>query len=584
VSGTDICLRQRAKENSHSKSSIDILKGVALMKAKKTALIYLLITAVALTSFSFNVETVQASVPVPETIKVGLGFGQSSANIFTLGSETGMKIMGFENGAFKDLIEVNSPAGIKVRRDEYYKVVSGKESEIKYVKAAQYEGEVIGPYHIQVGDVYPDIEMARQVIAQVSSITPAVFLAYEGGWRVWAQLYLEESECLNQIKVMQNEKSDISYSVVYPDRKRIQILDSATGQLLLVLNSEEKAKVMPKEILGKASSIQYKTKKFRGSVTMQSLAQSDVTIINELPLDQYLYSVVPSEVPPTWHIEALKAQAVAARNYTLVTMGRHSAQGFDLCSGEHCQAYNGMGQENIKTTEAVDCTKGKLLTYNDKLVSTYFHSSSGGHTEDIENVWGGSLPYIKGVDDQYGLGSPYDAWTFDMDKTALKEKLTLANIDLGEIIDIRIMEVSSFGRVTKLEIKGTKETRIFEREKIRNIIGTRTLKSIWYKLKTDADIFVRGSLLEDSEPGRASNMYVLSETGRSKVSSPINKVTIKGMSSTKAYNVIPNTYTFNGKGFGHGLGMSQYGAKGMAEAGNNYQKILEYYYHGSKVQ
>lgn len=317
---------------------------------------------------------------------------------------------------------------------------------------------------------------------------------------------------------------------------------------------------------------------------MQSLAESDVTLINELPLEQYLYSVVPSEVPAAWHVEALKAQAVAARNYALVTMGRHNAQGFDLCSVEHCQAYNGIGQENSETTEAVNATKGKILTYNGKLVSTYFHSSSGGHTEDIENVWGSSLPYIRGVDDQYGLGSPHDDWTLDMDKAAIKEKLTLSNIDLGEIIDISILEVSSYGRVTKLEIKGTKETKIFEKEKIRSIIGTRSLKSIWYKLKTDADIFVRGSLLGVSESGRALNMYVASAAGISKASSPANKITIKGMSSTKAYNVIPNTYTFNGKGFGHGLGMSQYGAKGMAEAGNNYQKILEYYYQGAKVQ
>ncbi len=554
------------------------------MKAKRILLIYLLITAVALTSFSFNVETVHASVPVPETIKVGLGFGQSAANIFTLGSETGLRILSSENGAYIDLIEVSSAAGIKVRRDVYYNIVNSKECEINYVKAAKYEGEVIGPYHVQLGDVYPDIETARQVIAQVSSITPSVFLAYEGGWRVWSQLYLEESECLNQIKVMQNEISNISYSVVYPDRKRIQILDNSTGQLLLVLNSEEKAKVMPKELQGKISTLQYKTKKYRGSITMQSLAESDVTLINELSLEQYLYSVVPSEVPAAWHAEALKAQAVAARNYAIVTMGRHSAQGFDLCSVEHCQAYNGIGQENSRTTEAVNATKGKILTYNGKLVSTYFHSSSGGHTEDIENVWGSSLPYIRGVDDQYGLGSPHDNWTLDMDKAAIKEKLTLAKVDLGEIVDIRILEVSSFGRVTKLEIKGSKETRVFEKEKIRSVLGTRSLKSIWYKLKTDADIFVRGSLLGASESGRASNMYVASAAGTSKVSSPANKITIKGMNSTKAFNVIPNIYTFNGKGFGHGLGMSQYGAKGMAEAGNNYQKILEYYYQGAKVQ
>jgi len=554
------------------------------MKSKKVVLTYIIITAVVLTYFSFGIGTVHADIQVPETIKVGLSFGQTAANIFTVNGETGMRILYFENGTYKDLYGVKSTAGIKVRRDEYYNIINGKESEINYVRAAKYEGEVIGPYHIQIGGVYDDIETAMQVLNKVSSISPFVFLAYEGGWKVWSQLYLDESECQNQIQVMQNEISDISYSVIYPDRKRIQIIDNSSGQLVLLLNSEEKVKVIPEDVQGKVSSLSYKGKKYRGSIIMQSLPESNITLINELPFDQYLYSVVPSEMPSTWNMEALKAQAVAARNYALVTMGRHNAYGFDLCSTEHCQAYNGLGQENSSTTEAVNATKGKIITYNGKLISAYFHSSSGGHTEDSENVWGTRIDYIRGVDDAYSLESPYDNWTFSIDKAAIHEKFTQSDINLGEITDIRILETSRYGRVTKLEVKGTKETRVFEKEKIRSVIGTRSLKSIWYTLKTDADIFVKGSLMGVSQLGKASNMYIISASGKTKVDNPANKVNIKGINSIKAYNIIPGTYTFDGKGYGHGLGMSQYGAKGMAEAGNNYKQILEYYYPGAKVQ
>lgn len=554
------------------------------MKAKKVVLAYLLITAITITFISFNVETVDAGVPVPETIKIGLSFGQSAANIFTLGSETGMRIQSLENGEYKDLLQVKSPDGIRVRRDEYYNIVNGKENEINYVKAAKYEGEVIGPYHIQIGDVYADMEMARQVMNQVASITPSVFLAYEDGWKVWSQMYLEESECLNQIQVMQNEKSDINYSVIYPDTKRIQIIDGTTGQMLMVLNSEAKVRAIPVEVKGKTGTMQYKGKKYRGSITMQSQSESDITIINELSLDQYLYSVVPSEMPASWPMEALKAQAVAARNYAIVTMGRHNTHGFDLCSTEHCQAYNGMEQEKSSSTEAVNATKGKIVTYNGKAISTFFHSSSGGHTEDSENVWSSKTDYIRGVDDKYSLGSPYDNWTFELDKAGIKEKLAQAKIDLGDIRDIRILEVSRYGRVTKLEIEGSKGNKIFEKEKVRSLLGSRSLKSIWYSLKTDADVFAIGSLLGTAELGRASNMYVVSASGRTKINRPDNKINVTGMGSTTAYNVIPSTYIFNGKGYGHGLGMSQYGAKGMAEAGNNYEKILEHYYQGAKVQ
>ncbi len=547
------------------------------MKSKKFAVLYLIIASVMFT-------VLHADVAVPETIRIGLSFGQSQANIFTLGSETGMNILVLENGSYKNLLEVKNPNGVKVRRDEYYNIINGKECEINYVRAAKYEGEVVGPYHIQIGGVYADAEAALQVLKQVSSITQSVFLAYEEGWMVWSQLYLDESECLEQIKIMKKEASDLKYSVVYPDKKRIQIIDNTTGKLMLLLNSEEKVKVMPKEVNGKVSSLQYKGKKYRGGIIMQSLEESDVTVINELPFDHYLYSVVPSEMPASWHIEALKAQAVAARNFALVTMGRHSAHGFDLCSTEHCQAYNGLAQENDSATEAVNATKGKVITYNGALISAFYHSSSGGHTEDSENVWGAKTDYIRGVEDKYSLGSPYDNWTVEMNRAELKEKLAQAGIDLGEISDVGILECSKFGRVTKLEIKGSKDTKVFEKEKIRSILGTRLLKSIWYDLKTDADIFVRGSLFNSSEKGRTSNMYVVSASGKTIVKGKENKVSVKGMNDTKAYNVIPDKYTFDGKGFGHGLGMSQYGAKGMAEAGYNYQKILEHYYQNAKVQ
>lgn len=554
------------------------------MKAKKHVLIYILITAIAFTSLSFNRNIVYADVAVPDTIRIGIGFGQSQANIFTLASDSGVEILAYENDNCISLMKMDNPAGIRVRRDEYYKVLNGTESEIDYVRAAKYEGEVIGPYHIQIGGIYPDMETAKQVQRRFSSIASSVFLAYEEGWRVWAQLYLDENECMNQIELMKKEIGDTEYSVVYPDRKRLQIVDNTTGQPVLVVNSEQRVKVSPVEKNGGTAAIQYKGKKYRGSVTMQSLAESDVTLINELPLDEYLYGVVASEMSPSWPLEALKAQAVAARSYALATIGRHSDYGFDLCNGEHCQVYKGMEQEDSNIIEAVAATSGRILTYEGKVITAFFHSTSGGHTEDSENVWGTRTEYIRGVEDTYSLGSPYDNWTLELDKSEIKEKLAKANADLGEIVDIRILEVSQFGRVLCLEVKGTKDTRVFEKEKIRTVLGTTALKSIWYKLKTDADIFVSGSMLEPAGQGRASSMYVVSAAGNTKIGSSARKISVKGMSSTKAYNAVPGIYTFEGKGYGHGLGMSQYGAKGMAEAGNNYVEILEHYYKGAKVQ
>lgn len=554
------------------------------MNVKKHILAYLLSAAIAFTAFSFNIETVYADIQVPDNIRIGLAFGQAGANIFTVSSGSGLMLSAFEGGKYKDLLDIGGSAGIKVRRDAYYNVINGIESEIAYVRAAKYEGEVIGPYHIQVGDTYGDIEKARYILNRVASVTPSAFLAYEDGWKVWSQLYLDETECQNQIKIMQKEMGDLKYSVVYPDRKRVHIIDNSTGQLVLVVNTEGKVKASPKTAKGASGIFQYKGKQYRGAITMQSLVDSDITLVNELPFDEYLYSVVPSEMSSSWPMEALKAQAVAARNYAMATRGKHDAYGFDLCSGEHCQAYKGVEQENENTTAAVTATKGKIITYNGELITAFYHSTSGGHTEDSENIWGTKTDYIRGVDDKYSYGSPYDNWTLEMDRAAFKDKLAQAGIDLGDITGVNILDVSSYGRVLSLEVVGTKETRVFEREKIRSILGTSVLRSIWYKVTTDADIFVRGSMLANAEQDRASGLYVVSSAGKSKVGGTARTISARGMYGSRSYNSVPGVYTFQGKGFGHGLGMSQYGAKGMAEAGNNYEEILEYYYKGAVVQ
>lgn len=554
------------------------------MKAKSRTLIYILIAAFVITSFALAKDTVYADIAVPTTIRIGIGFGQTQANIFTLASEGGLEVLTYENGEPAGLMVMEKASGIRVRRDEYYKVLNGVESEIAYVRAAKYEGEVIGPYHIQIGGTYPDLEAAAQVQKRFSSIASSVFPVYEDGWKVWAQLYLDENECLNQIELMKKEIADTEYTVVSPDRKRLQLVDTMTGQPLLLVNSEQQLKVSPVSTDGKTSAIQYKGKWYRGDIILQSLPGSDVTVVNELSLDEYLYGVVASEMSPSWPLEALKAQAVAARNYAIATMGKHTSYGFDLCNTEHCQAYKGMEKENANIIEAINSTAGKILTYEEKAITAFFHSTSGGHTEDSENIWGTRTEYLRGMDDQYSLGSPYDNWILDINKTEISEKLANANAGVGEVIDMRILEVSPYGRVLRLEVKGTQDTKIFEKEKIRTILGSTTLKSIWYKLRTDADVFVSGSMLEPALQSRASSMYVVSAGGVAKIGSTPRKVSVKGMSSSKSYNTVPAMYTFEGKGYGHGLGMSQYGAKGMAEAGNNYIEILEYYYKGAKVQ
>jgi stage II sporulation protein D len=540
----------------------------------------ILIAALIISSFS----TTYADPSIPQTIKVGLSYNSATNNNFVVKSDGGMKI-GIKSGtSYLDLFNYTAASGLKIRKDSYYNIVNNKETEIDYVKTVQYAGELVGPYHIQIGDIYSDYNAAKSVVDSMASLSQTVFMAYDKGWKVWAQLYVDEGECLTKIQLFKNDMPNYSYSIVAPDKKRVQLFDAATGKLLYIINAESDIKLEPLAVGDTIPTIYFGTLKYRGSLFIKRIAAGFINVYNELSFEQYLYGVVPSEVPYSWHMEALKAQAVAARNYSILNMGKHNADGFDLCNGQHCQAYRGLGQENARTNQAVDETKGKIVLYNDKPINTYFHSSSGGRTENSENVWTDTLAYIRSVDDKYGLGSPNDNWTKQYNKNDIKTKLIANKIDIGEITDIIPLKISDNGRVTLLEIRGTKGFTQLAKERIRTIMGSSEVKSIWYNITTDADLFVKDSSDLKPQLERAGELYVMSANGVQKLSNGNNKVNVKNQYTLKNINIIPEYYIFSGKGWGHGLGMSQYGAKGMAEAGFNFIQILEYYYTGAKVK
>lgn len=529
-----------------------------------------------------NITIIFASPTIPQIFRVGLSYSNALTNNFIIKSDGGTKVSLKSTSGYVELFEHTPATGLKIRKDSYYNIINYKETEITYVAGTQYTGEVIGSYHIQAGEVYADINSAKLVLDRVAVNTPSAYLAYEQGWRVWAQLYLDEEACLKQIGVLKAALPDLNFSVIAPNNKRVQMFDASTGKLLFIINAEQEIKFDPIPVQNTVPIIQYSTLKYRGNIYIRRIATGPVNVANELPFEQYLYGI--AEMPSSWHMEALKAQAVAARNYALYNLGKHTNDGFDVCNGTHCQAYRGFTQENIRTIQAVNETAGKLVLYNDKLIPTYYHSSSGGRTENSENVWTYELPYIRAVDDSYGLGSSNDNWIKNIDKATIKSKLLANKIDVGEIIDMVPLEISVNGRVTKLEIRGTNGNQILLKEKVRAIIGYSDIKSTWYTISTDADLFVKDSTSSKPELVRPSNMYVLSANGVAKLDNSTNKVFIKNQSTVASSSIIPQYYTFTGKGWGHGLGMSQYGAKGMAEAGFNYIQILEHYYTGAKVK
>ena len=147
---------------------------------------------------------------------------------------------------------------------------------------------------------------------------------------------------------------------------------------------------------GKNGFASVKGKWYRGELLV--LNNSKLTVINDIPLEQYLLGVVPSEMPSGWNYEALKAQSIAARSYAVANLGKNGAKGYDLKDNTYDQAYGGASAEKQSTNRAVADTKGIVATYNKRVISAYYCASAGGQTKESGDVWTRNLPYIRSVD------------------------------------------------------------------------------------------------------------------------------------------------------------------------------------------
>ena len=200
-----------------------------------------------------------------------------------------------------------------------------------------------------------------------------------------------------------------------------------TPALKLKVDGEATARALPGPLLFQPGSSPLQLKHlYRGSIQVD-VVDGKLRAINMVGLEQYLYGVVPSEMPFTWHPEALKAQAVVARSYALAT---RKSGAFDLYPDTRSQVYLGLEHEKPSTNAAVDATAGKVVLYQGQVARTYFFSTSGGRTASAEDVWGEAVPYLVSVSDPYDSLSPNHRWlvTFSQDDLASRLRMPLDDV------------------------------------------------------------------------------------------------------------------------------------------------------------
>lgn len=337
------------------------------------------------------------------------------------------------------------------------------------------------------------------------------------------------------------------------------------------------------------SIITVEDKRYRDFIKIQRESQS-LLVINLIDIEHYLYGVVPREMPASFPMEALKAQAVAARTYTLNNLNKHGSEGYNLCDTTHCQVYGGVDGEHTRTNEAVDATKGIVITYNGSIIDAVYHSNSGGHTEDSAEAWGNYFPYLIGVEDEFSKNQPNSDWSFTIESSALNNKLKNNGIYIGDVVDLEIIETSPRGGVSKLKIVGTTGEEILNKGKIRQVLGNDELKSTWFSIKRGGPSTSISHVYAISGNSKNSQKIDPSKAisiDKNNTKSYVRNSTVMGKDKRvkliDIYKENSNGFLIEGKGYGHGVGMSQWGAKKMAEDGYTYDEILKHYYTGVEI-
>src|SRR5437763_6798186 len=245
-----------------------------------------------------------------------------------------------------------------------------------------------------------------------------------------------------------------------------------TSPLKLKADNSAKAKAIPGPLLFQPGPSPLTLgRRYRGSIQVD-VEGGKLRAINVVGLEQYLYGVVPSEMPYTWAPEALKTQAVAARSYALATK-RSGA--FDVYKDTRSQVYLGLDHEKPSSTAAVDATAGKVLLYDGAVAKTFFFSTSGGRTASSEDVWGTAVPYLVSVPDPYDSISPYHTWgPFAFTGAKLGRSLHLG----GAVSDVHTT-LNSSGRVTTLTAVTAAGDRSIDGAKLKAALG---LRSTWFSV------------------------------------------------------------------------------------------------------
>lgn len=455
---------------------------------------------------------------------------------------------------------------------------------------------VVGCYHVHLPWTYPDFESAQAAAATVQD----GFVAWvEGTYYVRMGSYASRSAAQAAVDALGVEGASVGETSAYG----YSVVTTGTTHILFQYDANKAGLdgafgVLPGLEGDRKAITAFKGQKFYGGFTFERINGGDSTVVNVVSLDDYARGVIPYEMSPSWPLEALKAQAVAAKCYGLgqKASSKHSAYHFDICTTTDCQVYRGVGAANATTNQAVDETSGKFVYYNGKLVTqTVYSSSHGGASEDAKNIWGIDHPYLKGVIDPYeadvaDIAGNYK-WTKTFTPSSLKERLAKSAIICEDIVNFTTKKSPTGNVISFTVTDAAGKNYTVSRGSVRTVLGTNSCR---FDLTISGGTAGEPGYTIAERPGTVGDLtgqYAISGDGTvAALSGGAYAITGDGVAKLEPSPGAPTgtgkdvVFTLTGTGWGHSVGMSQWGAYAMAKRGFNYEDILKFYYTGVTVE
>lgn len=545
---------------------------------------------------SFLAVTLSVSARAAEdTLKVGLYYGGSALFSANLQNYQGSGYyLGWFDEETRDFVEVGylgqekismtADGTIYISGGTYY---AGKPSHVE---------ATVGGYHVQLEEVFTSFDEASYVAEQFDG----GFVAYVGGdYRVRAGHFTaredaEVAAATYATYAWQDRWGDMYAfrgQVVTPSATGVTITETTTDTILFEFDCSgaKSLGILPDGGRGEPLTW-FKGYKWYGGFEYRRSTGGNINVINVVGVDDYVRGVLPYEMNNAWPMEALKAQAVVARTYALLQNKHYASYKFDVCNTTDCQVYLGANQATAATDQAALDTAGIVVTYGGVYAETTYYSSNGGASESAENVWTKAVPYLVGREDPYEATITIPNYTYTVTYTysQLTTLLQSKNYSIGRVTSAYVSRSTPTGNVAAVTFRDSSgKTITITGEACRTVLSSsmfgegKSVKSMHFTISGGGGghYFVNGS----GTLGGLDGLYAVSgggdlgrlEEGETYV------LTSSGMSLLEpADDGAPSAdgITITGSGSGHNVGMSQYGAKAMAELGYTYEDILYFYY------